>query len=64
MAVAYDFETISDADEAAILDQIDRWLKRDVAPQAMELEHADEYPHARVQQMKNGFLKWENKREF
>ncbi len=52
MAVAYEFETISEADEAAILDQIDRWLKRDVAPQAMALEHADEYPHAMVEQMK------------
>ena len=35
-----------------ILDSIAKWLARDVEPHAMRMEHADEYPHAMVEQMK------------
>jgi len=40
------------AEERVILDAIAKWLARDVEPHAMRLEHADEYPHAMVEQMK------------
>jgi alkylation response protein AidB-like acyl-CoA dehydrogenase len=43
---------VSDADERAFLDSIARWLEKKVKPVAMELEHADEYPHALVEDMK------------
>ena len=36
--------TISEADERALLDSIDRWLERKVAPVAARYEQADEYP--------------------
>jgi alkylation response protein AidB-like acyl-CoA dehydrogenase len=39
-------------DDAAILDTIERWLERDVRPHVMRLDHADEYPHKMVEQMK------------
>jgi len=39
-------------EERQILDTIDRWLERDVKPHASRLEHADEYPHEMVEQMK------------
>lgn len=35
-----------------ILDSVRRWLERDVAPYAHDLEQEDEYPHAMVEQMK------------
>nr|NKB42633.1 acyl-CoA dehydrogenase [Alphaproteobacteria bacterium] len=41
-----------DVDESLILDSIDKWLDRDVAPYAMELEHSDTYPNDMVSQMK------------
>ena len=40
------------ADDSALLDAIDRWLEREVAPQVMRLEHDDVYPHALVARMK------------
>jgi alkylation response protein AidB-like acyl-CoA dehydrogenase len=40
-----------DAD-AELLDGIDKWLARDVRPYVLKLEHADEYPHEMVEQMK------------
>lgn len=43
---------LSAEDEAMILDSVQKWLTRDVAPHAMALEHADEYPHDMVAQMK------------
>lgn len=43
---------LTEAEESAILDQIARWLERDVAPHVMRMEHEDEYPHAMVEQMK------------
>lgn len=39
-------------EETLILDSVNRWLQRDVAPYAHDLEQADEYPHAMVEQMK------------
>lgn len=38
--------------ERMILDGIDRWLKRDVAPHVMRLEHDDTYPEEMVAQMR------------
>ena len=40
--------TISEADERALLDSIDRWLVKKVAPVAAKFEQADEYPHELV----------------
>ena len=40
------------ADEAALLDAIQRWLDKEVQPQAMRLEHDDAYPHQMVQSMR------------
>jgi hypothetical protein len=42
---------ISEADEQALLDSIDRWLTRKVAPVAARYEQADEYPTELVQDM-------------
>ena len=39
---------LSEADERALLDSIDRWLERKVAPVAARFEQADEYPHELV----------------
>ena len=41
------------AEEAALLDAIERWLEREVRPQVMRLEHDDIYPHALVETMKS-----------
>ena len=38
--------------ERMILDSIDRWLKRDVAPHVWQLEHDDTYPEEMVAQMR------------
>jgi len=38
--------------EAEILDAVDKFLERDVRPFVLELEHADEYPQAMVDGMK------------
>jgi alkylation response protein AidB-like acyl-CoA dehydrogenase len=35
-----------------ILNTIDKWLERDVKPHVLRLDHADEYPHNMVEQMK------------
>jgi alkylation response protein AidB-like acyl-CoA dehydrogenase len=40
------------AEEAALLDAIERWLEKEVRPQVMRLEHDDIYPHQLVAQMK------------
>jgi alkylation response protein AidB-like acyl-CoA dehydrogenase len=37
--------------ETEILDAIDRWLKREVAPQVMKLEHEDTWPAGMVETM-------------
>jgi alkylation response protein AidB-like acyl-CoA dehydrogenase len=43
--------SISEADERAFMDSIDRWLEKKVAPVAATLEQADEYPHELVADM-------------
>jgi alkylation response protein AidB-like acyl-CoA dehydrogenase len=43
---------MSDSDDAALLDAIDRWLDKEVRPQAMRLEHDDIYPREMVETMK------------
>jgi alkylation response protein AidB-like acyl-CoA dehydrogenase len=42
---------ISEADERALLDSVDRWLTKKVAPVADRYEQADEYPHELVADM-------------
>jgi alkylation response protein AidB-like acyl-CoA dehydrogenase len=44
--------TISESDEQALLDAIDRWLERKVAPVAAKYEQADEYPTELVEDMR------------
>jgi alkylation response protein AidB-like acyl-CoA dehydrogenase len=39
--------------DAEILDAIEKWLARDVRPHVLKLDHADEYPHEMVEQMKD-----------
>lgn len=46
-----DHSPITEADERAILDAIDKWLEQKVAPVAMQLEHDDEYPAELVRDM-------------
>jgi alkylation response protein AidB-like acyl-CoA dehydrogenase len=45
-------ETIESADEAQLLDAIDRWLEREVKPVVMIHDHEDSYPTKIVEQMK------------
>ena len=45
-------DSITTEDETLLLDSIRRWLNRDVKDKVMALEHADEYPHEMVAQMK------------
>ena len=44
-------QTISEADEQALLDAIDRWLEKKVAPVAARYEQADEHPAELVADM-------------
>ncbi|MSQ89651.1 MAG: acyl-CoA dehydrogenase [Betaproteobacteria bacterium] len=47
------FHVGPNSDEASqILEAIDRWLKREVEPQVMQLEHDDVWPAEMVEQMK------------
>ncbi len=47
------YHVAADSAEAAqILDAIDRWLTREVAPHVMKLEHDDVWPAGMVEQMK------------
>src|SRR5271169_1308164 len=43
---------ISEADERALLDSVERWLKQKVAPVAAELEEKDVYPTDLVEDIK------------
>ncbi len=43
---------IDPADETQLLQTIDRWLEKDVRPIVKEFDHADRYPAAIVEQMK------------
>ncbi|SEK81676.1 butyryl-CoA dehydrogenase/hypothetical protein [Colwellia chukchiensis] len=45
-------EAYSKEDELAILDMINKWVDNDVRPIAQKYDHADEYPHELVEQMK------------
>lgn len=40
-------------DEASLLDTIDKWVQREVAPIAMAHDQEDKYPHSLVDQMKD-----------
>jgi alkylation response protein AidB-like acyl-CoA dehydrogenase len=40
------------AEEARLMEAIDRWLEREVRPIVKEYDHADRYPHHLVEQMK------------
>jgi len=40
-------------EEAQVLDTIDRWVEKEVRPIARQFDHADEYPHDLVEQMKD-----------
>src|SRR6478609_2573046 len=40
------------ADEAPLLEAIDRWIERDLKPIVKEYDHADRYPEHIVEQMK------------
>ncbi|MFN8873137.1 MAG: acyl-CoA dehydrogenase family protein, partial [Brevundimonas sp.] len=42
---------ITDADERAILDAIDKWIEKKVRPVAMQLEHGDIWPADLVDDM-------------
>jgi len=44
-------DTISEADERALMGSIDRWLEKKVAPVAAAMEQADKYPAELVQDM-------------
>lgn len=41
-----------DSDESAILDAINVWAEKELRPVAKKFDHADEYPHDIVEQMK------------
>ena len=43
---------INTADEAELLDAIDRWIQRSVIPSVKKFDHADEWPAALVDEMK------------
>ncbi len=43
---------MSPEEETQIIDSINKWLERDVRPHVKMFDHADEYPHEIVEQMK------------
>ncbi len=43
---------VSEADERALLDNVEKWLQKKVAPVAAELEEKDEYPSELVEDIK------------
>ena len=45
-------EFITREDERQLVDTVKKWLDRDVRDKVLELEHADDYPHEMVEQMK------------
>ncbi|WBQ09374.1 acyl-CoA dehydrogenase family protein [Hyphomonadaceae bacterium ML37] len=51
MAAAETYQ-MTDADERQMLDAIAKWIEKKVAPVAMDLEHADEWPAELVEDMK------------
>ncbi len=51
MNAPVDHATLSEADERAVLDAIDKWIEKKVAPVAMKLEHDDQWPADLVDDM-------------
>ncbi|MCC5994810.1 MAG: acyl-CoA dehydrogenase family protein [Oceanicaulis sp.] len=51
MAAAETYQ-MTEADERQMLGSIQKWIEKKVAPVAMDLEHADEWPAALVEDMK------------
>ncbi len=47
-----DQEGLTQEEEFQIFETIDKWLERDVRPVVKKFDHADEYPHEIVEQMK------------
>ncbi len=45
-------DSITREDEQQLLDGVRRWLDREVRDKVLEMDHADEYPHEMVAQMK------------
>ena len=45
-------DTVATTDEDAMLETLEGWLASEVVPHVMELEHADQYPHEMVEQMR------------
>jgi alkylation response protein AidB-like acyl-CoA dehydrogenase len=43
---------VATTDEDAMLETLEAWLASDVVPHVIELEHADQYPHEMVEQMR------------
>jgi alkylation response protein AidB-like acyl-CoA dehydrogenase len=43
---------IDPAEEQELLDAVERWVEREVAPRVLDYDHADRYPHELVEQMK------------
>ncbi len=52
MTTQFQSMTERDEQERVMLEAIDKWLDRDVRPHVLKLDHADEYPHEMVEQMK------------
>lgn len=52
MSAAPQSEGLTREDEAQVLEAIRVWVEKEVRPVAMEFDHADEYPFALVEQMK------------
>ena len=44
---------IDPAQEQELLEAVERWVEREVAPRVLEYDHADRYPHELVEQMKD-----------
>jgi len=44
--------TIEREQERALLDAIERWVEREVAPRVLQYDHEDRYPHELVEQMR------------
>ncbi|MDA0367862.1 MAG: acyl-CoA dehydrogenase family protein [Proteobacteria bacterium] len=52
VAEQLDQEGLTQEEEFQIFETIDKWLERDVRPVVKKFDHADEYPHEIVEQMK------------
>ena len=51
-APAMQRRSIDPDQERALLDAVERWVEREVAPRVLEYDHADRYPHELVEQMR------------